>query len=220
MRLPFATYGRRELLLYGGLFLALAVAVGFWHPWAAVLPGLGCLATLNFFRDPERAIPPEHDAVVSPADGTVTDVTEMDERAWIGERAVRVGIFLSIFDVHVNRSPADAEVRLVQYRKGRFHSALKPECAAENESNLLGLAAAPSGVRMTVKQISGAIARRIVCPLSQGSRVAKGERIGMIKFGSRTELYLPASARPEVLVKKGDRVRGGQTILFRLNLEK
>jgi len=183
-----------------------AIAVAVW------------LFVLNFFRNPART--PEGDArtVVAAADGVVSDIEEVDEPEFIAGRAVRVGIFLNVFDVHVNRSCIDGTVRHASYRPGRFLDARHPDASHENEANTLGLEVDPAvcpGVRILLRQLSGLIARRIVCTHGPGDPVRRGECYGMIKFGSRTEIWLPVD-RHELLVAVGQRVRCGETPVARL----
>jgi phosphatidylserine decarboxylase len=151
----------------------------------------------------------------------VTDIETVDEPHFIGGPAVRIGIFLSIFSVHVNRAPARGRVEWLEHKEGAFHDARKAAAQRENECNWIGIVrddlGGPDGVRLAVRQISGAIARRIICPLEQGARVARGGLIGMIKFGSRTELYLPAGSGAEVRVRVGDKVKGGESVLAAWN---
>ncbi|MCI0340830.1 MAG: phosphatidylserine decarboxylase [Planctomycetales bacterium] len=220
MRLPIAPYGWREIG-FAALGTVAAAGVG-----AALVPlagpapalGLGALGlvalgfVLSFFRDPERMPPPEP-GLVSPADGTVTEVAEVDEPTFVSGRAWKVGIFLSVFNCHVNRAPAAGVVRLVRHTPGRYLDARDPASSRENESNAVGIES-PEG-RLLVRQVSGAIARRIVCSVGPGRAVARGERIGMIKFGSRTELFVPLAAGYAPAVRPGDRVKGGLTILAR-----
>jgi phosphatidylserine decarboxylase len=220
MRIPLVfRYAAREIALFVFLPLALAgFAAALGYPLLAILPFLLGLFSINFFRDPDRPLPGGAETLVSPADGTVTDVVELDEPLYLKERAVRIGIFLSVFDVHVNRSPSDGRVEWIEYRPGKFLDARKKECSTENEANWIGILGEGRGapLRLAVKQISGAIARRIVCPLRPGDAVSRGVRIGMIKFGSRTELYIPVSARATILVCPGKKVRGGGTAVARL----
>lgn len=220
-------WGRREALLSAllGAFIAPAILIlagslsSSWVlalvPAIAVIPVFALLVL--FFRNPRRVVPMEPGLIVSPADGTVTDVTRMEEVEFLRGPAVRVGIFLSIFSVHVNRSPVSGRVEWVRRREGAHHDARRPECAAENESSSIGITrddtGGPEGVRILVKQISGAIARRIVCPLAAGEQVARGGLVGMIKYGSRTELYLPLAAGARILVETGDKVHGGSTVI-------
>jgi phosphatidylserine decarboxylase len=222
-RLGFARYGLAELLIFSLCFLLLGGAAaiaavlvhpGFWAGLALATPVW--LEIVWFFRDPERIIPPELDVLVSPADGTVTNVEEVDETDFPGGRALRISIFLSIFNVHVNRMPCEAAVTDVRYFPGAFLDARNPDSAVRNEQLWIDAVLPGSDVPMRVKQISGAIARRIVCWLKPGDRIGRGERIGMIKLGSRTDLLLPADGAAEVRVKVGDKVRGGTTVLLRL----
>jgi phosphatidylserine decarboxylase len=192
------------------------VGWGFWIVLALMTPVW--LEIVWFFRDPERTIPPESDALVSPADGTVTNVEEVDEADFPGGRALRISIFLSIFNVHVNRMPCEAAVTEVRYFPGAFLDARNPDSAVRNEQLWIDAILPGSGMPLRVKQISGAIARRIVCWLKPGDQIGHGERIGMIKLGSRTDLLLPADCAAEVRVKVGDTVLGGTTVLLRVKL--
>ena len=174
---------------------------------AVVFAVLG-LFVLYFFRDPERAIPQDADAVVSPADGRVTVVVPED---YNGQPGRRISIFLSVFDVHVNRAPVSGTIANLDYRRGSFHGALFEKASAENEQNIIVLKT-PRG-DMVFKQIAGWIARRILFWKARGESVAMGDRVGMIRFGSRCDVWLPAAA--DVIVSPGDVVRGGATILAR-----
>jgi phosphatidylserine decarboxylase len=222
-RLRLARYGLAELIAFSGLFAALlsvfawlAVALHpvFWLP-AAVCGGLW-LFVISFFRDPERVPPVDADAVISPADGTVTHVEEVDDPDFPAGRAFRVSIFLSVFNVHVNRAPRPGRVAALRYYPGAFLDARHGECAVRNEQFWTDFTDARTGQLVRVKQVAGAIARRIVCWLRDGDEVSAGERYGMIKFGSRTDVLVPAGTERDVAVKVGDAVRGGRTILFRV----
>ena len=221
-RLGFARYGLAELLLATVAFLLLsggaAIASIEIHPalWV-IVAGLTLvwLEIVWFFRDPERSIPRDEGVMVSPADGTVTDVEETDEPDFHGGRALRISIFQSIFNVHGNRMPCAARITDVRYFPGAFLDARNPDSAVRNEQLWID-AVDPVGRPIRVKQISGKIARRIVCWLRSGDEVARGERIGMIKLGSRTDLLLPAGEAVELSVKKGDKVFGGVTVLLKL----
>lgn len=200
-----------------GYFYGLAlvvVAVVLWlvtGGWGWSVPPLLLAAFfLWFFRDPERAIPQEPGLVVSPADGKVTEVARISTPD--GE-CFRISIFLSVFDVHVNRSPVAGVVRDVRYRKGLFLNAMNPASAAQNEQNQ-AIIDASDGYLIAFTQIAGLLARRIVFNKRPGDPVARGERVGLIKFGSRTDVLLPGHA--EVLVKVGDRVRGGSSVIARI----
>ena len=167
---------------------------------------------ISFFRDPERTPPGGEDTVVSHADGAGAEVGEVDTCPFLEGRALRIGIFLSVFNVHVNRSPLAGRVAHLEHADGEYLNALDPASAARNERQDLGLLDQRRGLKVLVRQIAGAIARRIVCKAEMGQDLARGARYGMIKFGSRTEVYLPAGRfRPRV--KVGDKVKGGQTAL-------
>lgn len=177
------------------------------------------LAIAAFFRNPIRHINTNPNFLVSPADGVVRDievVEDFDQAPFTGE-ALRIGIFLSVLNVHVNRSCADFEVSTVNYRKGEYLDARNPECAKRNEAmTISGTATAgDTTFPMAIRQISGAIARRIVCPVQAGQKLKKGQLYGMIKFGSRTEIYLPKD-KFELKVKIGDKVYGGESIIAEL----
>ncbi len=199
-----------------GIFYAvglLAVAVVIWavthSVWLVLVPVLLMLFFLWFFRDPQRVIPAGTGLIVSPADGLVTQA-EWIETAQ-GSR-LRLSIFLNVFDVHVNRSPIAGVVRLAELRKGQFMNAMKLESARNNEQTLVLIDG--GGYEVGFKQIAGLLARRIVCNVKAGDRVERGQRVGLIKFGSRVDVLLPADA--ELQVKTGMRVRGGSTVLATL----
>jgi phosphatidylserine decarboxylase len=181
------------------------VALRWW--WAGILVALG-LFVLYFFRDPERRIPADSDAVVSPADGRVVEILDEPLGAKPGKR---ISIFLSVFDVHVNRAPVAGKIARMEYTRGRFMAAWKGKASAENEQNLIAIET-PGG-EMHFKQIAGWVARRIVVWKQIGDEVRIGERVGMIRFGSRVDLWLPAEA--EILVQRGQHVAGGATQLAR-----
>lgn len=234
-RVGFARHGFAEMLLFTLAFLVLSSLTSWaalelhWLFWILLVPlFLLELEIVTFFRDPERIIPQEADAVVSPADGVVTNIEEVEEPEF--GKALRISIFLSVFNVHVNRCPFAGEVVDVRYFPGEYLDARNAESAVRNEQLWIDMifplppSPLPEGERlkgmpMRVKQISGAIARRIVCWLKPGDKITKGERIGMIKLGSRTDLLIPAGAAREILVKVGDSVRGGATILLKLQLD-
>jgi phosphatidylserine decarboxylase len=154
--------------------------------------------------------------MVSPADGLVSDVGEVDSEH-AGERCLRIGIFLSVFNVHVNRAPCDGKVTAVVYKKGKFINAMSHNAASsDNESNTIVLSGDDGRTVAVVKQIVGLIARRIICTSQQGDTVKRGDRIGMIKFGSRTELYIPLRLNPTASVQVGQKVRGGMDIIAKL----
>lgn len=197
----------RDGYYYGLTLIAAAVLLGWLtRPAWAIVPILLAFFFLWFFRDPERAIPAEAGAVVSPADGKVTDVSTIS----VGnDQQLRLSIFLSVFDVHVNRTPIAGVIRDVRYQRGKFMNAMGAASAEQNEQNIVTVEG--EGQRVVFKQIAGLLARRIVFYPKIGDRVESGQRIGLIKFGSRCDVLLDASARPNV--KVGDRVKGGSSVL-------
>ena len=181
-------------------------------PVLIILPAMIFLFTLYFFRDPERMIPEGDNLIVSPADGTVIEIANVNEDTFIREPSVKVAIFLSVFNVHINRAPCDGKVALLDYRKGQFLVASEPEASAQNERNSIGITAGHS-LKILIRQIAGIIAQRIVCDLETNQQVTKGQRIGMIKFGSRTEVYIPKNKIERLKVKINDMVKGGETVI-------
>ena len=209
-------HGFKEMLIGTVVLAAVAVGLGYaWWPLALVtVPVLIWL--FAFFRDPNREIPAEQHVMVSPADGTVSDITELPSYDLLdGQPALRVGIFLSVFNVHINRSPCDGVVLKVIYKKGKFINAMSHAKASdENESNTVVLGEPDTKKPIAVvKQIVGLIARRIIFTAKDGDRLHRGDRIGMIKFGSRTELYVPKSLEPQAKVQVGQTVRGGADVI-------
>ncbi len=195
------------------LTLALAaVATWFVSVWLSLIFLALFLFTVAFFRDPDRSVPPDQNLIVAPADGRVSDIVELDEKEVLKIKTRRVGIFLSIFDVHTNRAPIAGRIVYRQHHEGLCLDARDPDCSEKNEA--MTWAFENLRVTIVVRQLTGAIARRIVAWANIGDEMKKGERFGMIRFGSRTELYLPLEA--EVLVKTGDHVCGGSTIIARL----
>ena len=193
------------------LWGACAAAAWLW-PWAAVAPAGLWVLLVNFFRDPERVAPEGEEKLVSPADGVVADVETVWDDEFLHGEALRIGIFMSVFDVHVNRAPVSGKVVFLSYRRGRFRNAMGAAAARENECSLVGLERA-DGSRVLVRQVAGLIARRIVTTCAMGESLHRGQRFGMVKFGSRLEVWVPASLlfRPAVAV--GQRVRAGESVL-------
>ncbi|HYX82407.1 MAG TPA: phosphatidylserine decarboxylase family protein [Gemmatimonadales bacterium] len=199
----------------GWPFIAVAWAIAIaaallWWP-LAVLLAIVAIWVVAFFRDPLRPGPRGDRYVLAAAEGHVVHVIETDEPTYVKERSVRLSIFLSVFDVHVNRYPVDGTVELVHYHQGKFLHAATEKASLDNEQSSIGIQG-PHG-RVLVRQIAGLIARRIVTDSEVGDRVQQGDRLGLIRFGSRTDVFLPLSARPVVKVKPGDRVRVGGTVL-------
>lgn len=225
--IPFARVGLAELLVFSVITFGPAAALTALLLTVALDPALAiagwvvvaALAVIGglivwFFRDPDRAVPTEPGLVVSPADGTIVAIDEIEYDEFVGGPAVQIGIFLSIFNVHMNRAPVAGRVVGLRYRPGKYLNALRAASAKENEQ--LGVrmqeTAAPHR-RYVVRQITGAIARRIVCWLKPGDDLGRGERFGMIKLGSRTELVMPREAGLEIRTKLGDKVKAGATVL-------
>ncbi|MCE9607528.1 MAG: phosphatidylserine decarboxylase family protein [Planctomycetia bacterium] len=217
-RLPFARWGLAELVLMGVPLTLLTIGLAlspYWYLAIAVGVVLGWV--ISFFRDPSRVVPVGPGLVVAPADGTIAEITRLDHDPFIGGPAVRIGIFLSIFNVHLNRSPIDARVARLRYHPGKFLNALNPESAILNENMVIGLEETTAPYRkLVVRQIAGLFARKIVCDLKPGQEVRRGERFGMIKLGSRTEIILPDEAGLEITVKVGDKVQAGSTLFAKL----
>jgi phosphatidylserine decarboxylase len=180
-----------------------------WYWAAGILIFLG-LFVFYFFRDPDRKIPSEPGIVVSPADGHVLEIVD---EAFDGRLGHRLSIFLSIWDVHVQRAPVAGRIKNVVYRPGRFYAALRRAASEKNEQNVIYLQA-PAGT-LVFKQIAGAIARRVLCWKKQGEEVELGERVGMIRFGSRVDVWLPPEA--QFVARRGQKVKGGETILAKWN---
>jgi phosphatidylserine decarboxylase len=204
----------RDAYYYAFPLLAAAALIGWFTTALWALPALLLAAFfLWFFRDPERIIPGESGALVSPADGKVTDIAPITSN---GATRLRISIFLNVFDVHVNRSPIAGIIREAQYRKGKFVNAMNAASAEQNEQNAVTVEG--DGQTVIFKQIAGLLARRIVFNKKIGDHVERGERVGLIKFGSRVDVLLDASAALEV--KVGDRVKGGSSVLAYLNAER
>ena len=228
MRIPLTRYGLPQVATFPLVIVAIMafcyfVALRYCCGWicTAIWIREGLLAVLlvwvlSFFRDPERNVPAERNVLVAPADGTVTDVERLENCEYMQGAVIKIGIFLSVLNVHINRAPCAAVVEEVRYKKGKFRDARNPASSKVNESNdlMMRQVEEPKDT-IVVRQISGAIARRIVCEAAAGSRLAAGERFGMIKFGSRTELYVPGRTNARCVVAVGDKVKAGSDILVR-----
>jgi len=239
MRIPITKYGLPQAAAYPAVLLVLMLVyalffrqvfpeslhsgAGFWL--AGVLPQAVLLVVLgwavSFFCNPKRIIPDDPALLLAPADGTISDIEQVHEPALGPDPVVRIGIFLSIFNVHINRMPCAVRVKSVTYKPGKFLNALEGVQAGKlNESNNLLLERIqPPCEPLLLRQISGAIARRIVCEAAENQTFTAGQPFGMIKFGSRTELYIPAGANLKILVKVGDKVKAGETPLARYENE-
>lgn len=202
-----------------GYPLILAAAVVTIVVFALGWPALGVILTVvslavaAFFRDPEREIPTGDGLLVSPADGKVVSIAEVKGDSMFAEAVTRVSIFLSPLDVHINRAPVAGKIEEIKYQAGKFLAAYNPEASRVNEQNAVKIVD-EKGFTLGVVQIAGVMARRIVCRVKRGDALARGERIGLIMFGSRTDTYLPKGCRVEVT--EGQRVKGGETILGRI----
>lgn len=208
--LPVAKEGIPFIAIPAGL-----TVVSAWGGWAAVavVGGLATAFVAWFFRNPARVIPQEPHLVVAPGDGKVIAIEEEFEPRYLKDRAVRVSIFLTVFDVHINRIPCDGIIEDVQYQPGAFMVASRPEATLRNEQNALMIRTV-EGCKVLCVQVAGLIARRIVCWASPRDQAVRGERFGLIRFGSRMDTFLPLGTRLRVTV--GDTVKGGETILGEL----
>ena len=224
MRIPLTKYGMPQVVYYPSLTALLMLLVLCLH---VVLPlwlmaiielvlGAVLVWLLSFFRDPHRTIISDPKVLLSPADGVIADIETIDEPGVIGGKALRIGIFLSVFNVHINRAPCTARVENITYKKGEFKDARDPGAGKVNESNDVAMTRLREpNDKLLVRQISGAIARRIVCETKPGDELAAGQQFGMIKFGSRTELYIPAGGKFKCMVNIGDKVKAGLSIMAR-----
>lgn len=209
LRLPIV----KEGFPFMGISIVVAFLLGYFvHPIVAVFPGVLTVYFAYFFRNPHRNIPQEKNILVSPADGTVMEISDVENDEFIKAPARKVVIFLSVFNVHVNRSPMAGEIKCQQYSCGKFDPAYKKDVGFENERHMIGIE--NGDLRITVTQIAGILARRIVSWVTLNDSLTKGELYGMIKFGSCTEVVVPKNV--ELLVKKGDKVVGGETIIGRI----
>ncbi len=208
--LPFVISG---FLLTAFLFFGWLFSDNVWLLSVAIAATVLTLFMVIFFRDPNREIPQGADILVSPADGFVVGISEISDHHFLDSSGIQVSIFLTIFDVHVNRIPISGVVKYVNYKSGKFMSAFKEEASEANEQSEVGLIT-ESGNKIAFKQIAGLVARRIICKLKPGQTCSTGERYGLIRFGSRADLILPLDTKIEV--KKGQHVKGGLTIIGRL----
>lgn len=219
-------YGTKQLAVGAIVFVILvAVCVALYRSygsWGYLVPIVPLILAfcwmLAFFRDPERTIPTDPGLIVSPADGTITHVDTADEPEYIAGTARRLSIFLSIFNVHLNRAPASGTVEFVKFRPGEFFDARREESLVKNQNQDIGIKTSEPGMpaKMVVRQSTGAIARTIVCPAQPGDTLERGQRYGMIKFGSRTTLFLSNDVEIEWLVGVGDKVKAGETVVARV----
>ena len=198
-------------LIFTAAILTLLAFLAGWTPLGITL-GLVGIAIAGFFRDPERQAPAGEDLVVSPADGKVVSIAKVKGEPALTDSATRVSVFLSPLDVHINRTPVEGKIANVTYQRGKFLAAYKEEASRRNEQNALSIVDS-KGRTLSVVQIAGVMARRIICHAKPGDQLARGERFGLIMFGSRTDTYLPEGCQVEVT--EGQRVKGGETVLAR-----
>jgi phosphatidylserine decarboxylase len=209
VRTPIVKEGYIYIAVLGLVTIIAALNLGaLW----AIIPGVLTAFVTFFFRNPKRNVPDDDNLIMSPADGKVMSITEVYDDQFLNDKGIKVTIFLSVFDVHVNRSPVQGEIKYQQYTCGRFKPAYKESAACENERHAIGLE--NSKMRVLVTQIAGILARRIVSWVTLGTVLQQGERYGLIKFGSCTELIVPTTVK--ILVSKGDRVKGGKTVIGRV----
>ncbi|MFQ5780773.1 MAG: phosphatidylserine decarboxylase family protein [Nitrospiria bacterium] len=201
----------REGFIFIGIGGILTPAAVLYLGWVGgSVFGVVTLFCIWFFRDPKRAIPQEEGFLVSPADGKIVDISFVEEARFLKKPVIKISIFLNIFNVHVNRSPIAGKVIGIVYNAGRFFAANVPKASLENEQNAVILET-PSGKRIVCIQIAGLIARRIVCWIKEGGMLHRGERFGLIRFGSRVDLFLPVET--EIRISKGEQVKGGETVI-------
>lgn len=219
MRIPLAKEALGSVRVAVALIiLSIVLGAGTSHPffyWLGAACGVLLCFIFYFFRDPERIIPDDPDAIVAPADGVILDIREIAEGEFVKEKSKEISIFLSLFDVHINRVPISGKVELFRYQPGRFHAAYSGK-ASENEHTVIGMSNV--NVKVLIKQVAGIIARRIICRLRRGMTAEKGARLGMIAFGSRTDLIVPSWI--QILVHPEQHVRGGETIIGKIIYEK
>ncbi|MDO8141852.1 MAG: phosphatidylserine decarboxylase family protein [Candidatus Brocadiales bacterium] len=217
MRIPLAKYGLRELMIFGiPCVVGMGVSIMLF-PWVVPIPLFFLSFLFNFFRDPNRETPQGASVIIAPADGTVSHIVPVFEEHYLKCDTIKVSIFMSVLNVHVNRVPVHGRVEFIKHTKGKFLDARDDECFSSNENNVMGLSLIGSQVKIAVKQIAGKIAKRIVCACKVGDVFEQGQRFGMIKFGSRVEVFVPNSVKFEVLVKVGEKVTAGKTVLGRIH---
>jgi phosphatidylserine decarboxylase len=218
-RIPLARWGLAEVVIMGLLPVVLLTALAVAFPqlgYVALAAGAWLGYVGYFFRDPPRRVPQGNGLLVAPADGTLAEITRLEDDEFIGGPAVRIGIFLSIFNVHINRAPCAARVIELRYEPGLFLNALDPQSAVKNENMWIGWEeAAMPHRRLVVRQIAGLIARRIVCNLRPGELLSAGQQFGMIKLGSRTELIVPDHPDLQIETRIGQKIKAGKTVLAR-----
>jgi phosphatidylserine decarboxylase len=225
MRIPLTKYGLPEVVYIPVIIIGLMILILLLGPhllpvWLVVIcEGVflaGLFLVLNFFRDPYREVPADRNALLAPADGRIMDIEVVEENTFLRGPALRIGIFMDIFNVHINRFPCAAKIEKVTHKPGRYKNAMSLTSSQVNEANDIALARLDEPTdRLLVRQIAGVIARRIVCEARPGQNFSSGQQFGMVKFGSRTELYLPMRQNAKCLVRVGDKVKAGLSILVK-----
>ena len=211
--MKIASYGYKLVIFCFAIFFISLLASNFYPGLLlkiiTFILGIVSIFNLYFFRDPERRVPADKNAVLSPADGKVVLIKDVEEPDFIQGPAKQISIFLSVFNVHVNRSPVSGKVEYYRYKEGKFIAAFNHAASEDNEQTIIGITS--ENGKVLFKQIAGLIARRIVCNLSAGDHTRQGERMGMIKYGSRVDVFVPEGTT--ITVKNGDTVKGGLSIL-------
>ncbi len=213
MRLPFAEYGSKEISFFGMLLFVALIMSLFFYPWFSIFVCLCMFFILYFFRDPTRVAPEGDEKLVSPADGRIIEIAHVDEENYLKCKALKIAIFMSLFSVHVNRISYSGIVEFVKHVPGKFLDARSQYSSEMNEHNLMGILIPNGKTKIMIKQVAGKVARRIVCDCVVGQNVIRGERFGMIKFGSRLEVFIPEDSHFEVAVQEGENVSAGTTVL-------
>ena len=212
MRFPFAEYGSKELSFFGMFFFVLIVLSLFFYPLVVIPISIFLFFIFYFFRDPNRNPPDGEEKLLAPADGKIVEILHVQEDNYLKCKAVKIATFMSLFSVHVNRISYSGKVEFIKHVPGKFLDARSPDASEKNEHNLLGILTSDGTTKIMIKQVAGKVARRIVCDCSIGQDVERGRRFGMIKFGSRLEVYIPEDADFEIAVKEGEMVSAGTTV--------
>ncbi len=218
MKFPFTEYGSKELSFFGMFLFVMIMLSLFFYPLASIPFCVFLFFVFYFFRDPDRDIPEGVNSLVSPADGKIIAISHVQEDNYLKCKALKIAIFMSIFSVHVNRISYGGKVEFIKHVPGKFLDARSPDSSEMNEHNLMGILTDDRKTKIMIKQVAGKVARRIVCDCSIGQNVERGRRFGMIKFGSRLEVYIPEDADFEVSVKEGQMVSAGSTTLGTLRI--
>lgn len=213
MRFPFAEYGSKELSFFGMFFFVLIILSLFFYPLVIILVSIFLFFVFYFFRDPNRNLPDGEEKLLAPADGRIISISHVHEDNYLKCKAVKIATFMSLFSVHVNRISYSGKVEFIKHVPGKFLDARSPDSSEKNEHNLIGILTSDGKTKIMIKQVAGKVARRIVCDCSIGQDVERGRRFGMIKFGSRLEVYIPEDADFEIVVKEGEMVSAGTTVL-------